>query len=190
MTSVLQLPHPPSPTWRINVWLGQGAPIVEALRWHTTLGRTPLDDWSAQRRDLCLTAHNNHETQTIHAHGGIRTRNHSKRAVADEVISLNFTALSCGMGYAVAQLAEALSGKPGVRWFDSRWCRSFSLILSFQPHYTPGVDSGPNRNEYQYIFWGKGGRCVGLTSLPPSCAEFLEIWEPQTPSTLVACPGL
>jgi len=29
------------------------------------------------------------------------------------------------------------------------------------------------------ISWGKGGRCVGLTTLPPSCADFLEIWNPQ-----------
>jgi hypothetical protein len=36
---------------------------------------------------------------------------------------------------------------------------------------------------------GKGGRCVGLTTLPPSFAEF-EIWEPQPPGTLRACPGL
>jgi hypothetical protein len=41
------------------------------------------------------------------------------------------------------------------------------------------------------IFWGdKGGRCVGLTTLPPSCADFLEIWEPQPPGTLRACPGV
>ena len=35
-----------------------------------------------------------------------------------------------------------------------------------------------------------GGRCVGLTTLPPSCAECLEIFEPQPPGTLMACPGL
>jgi hypothetical protein len=41
------------------------------------------------------------------------------------------------------------------------------------------------------ILWGgKGGRCVGLTTLPPSCADCLEIWEPQPPGTLRACPGL
>ena len=35
-----------------------------------------------------------------------------------------------------------------------------------------------NRNEYQeYFLGGKGGRCVGLTTLPPSCADCLEIWE-------------
>jgi len=37
---------------------------------------------------------------------------------------------------------------------------------------------------------GKGGRCVGLTTLPPSCVDCLEIWEPQPPGTLRACPGL
>jgi len=37
---------------------------------------------------------------------------------------------------------------------------------------------------------GKGGRCVGLTTLPPSSAECLEIWEPQLPGTLRACPSL
>jgi hypothetical protein len=62
---------------------------------------------------------------------------------------------------------------------------------------------------------GKGGRCVGLTTIPPSCADVLktvslklqepsgpvkacngialpllyclEIWEPQTPGTLRVC---
>jgi len=37
---------------------------------------------------------------------------------------------------------------------------------------------------------GKGGRCVGLTTLPHSCADCLEIWEHQLPGTLRACPGL
>jgi hypothetical protein len=31
---------------------------------------------------------------------------------------------------------------------------------------------------------GKGGRCVGLTTLPPSCADCLEICEPQSLGTL------
>jgi hypothetical protein len=39
------------------------------------------------------------------------------------------------------------------------------------------------------ISWrGKGGGCVGLTTLPPSCADCLEIWEPQPPGALRACP--
>ena len=37
--------------------------------------------------------------------------------------------------------------------------------------------------------WGIGEQCVGLT-LPPACADCLEIWQPQLPGTLKACPGL
>jgi len=35
---------------------------------------------------------------------------------------------------------------------------------------------------------GKGGRRLGLTTLPLSC--YLEIWVPQPPGTLRAYPGL
>jgi len=53
------------------------------------------------------------------------------------------------------------------------------------------VDSASNRNEYQgYFLRGKSGRCIGLTTLPPSCADCLEMWEPQPPGTLRACPDL
>ena len=37
---------------------------------------------------------------------------------------------------------------------------------------------------------GKGGRCVGLTILPPSCANCLEVWQPEPPGALRACPDL
>ena len=44
-------------------------------------------------------------------------------------------------------------------------------IKSFRSHYGPGVGSASNRNEYQKHFQGgKGGWCVRLTTLPPSCA--------------------
>jgi hypothetical protein len=33
-------------------------------QWHNTVGRTPLDEWSARRRDLYLTTHNTHNRQT------------------------------------------------------------------------------------------------------------------------------
>jgi len=42
----------------------------------------------------------------------------------------------------------------------------------------------------KYFLGGKGGRCVGLTTLPTSSADCLEIWEPQPPGTLRACQGL
>ena len=95
-------------------------------------------------------------------------------------------------GYAVAQLVETLRYKSEGRGFDTRWChRNFSLTKSFRPHYAHGVESASNRNEYQeYFLGGKGGRCVRLINLPTSCADCLEIWEPQTAGTLKACPGL
>jgi len=59
------------------------------------------------------------------------------------------------MGYAVAQLVEALCYKPEGRRFDSRLCHwNFSLTQSFPPHYGTGVDSVSNRNEYHEYFLG------------------------------------
>jgi hypothetical protein len=46
----------------------------------------------------------------------------------------------------------------------------------------PGVDSA-SKNEYQDIPGGKDGRCVRVTTLPPSCAECLEILEPYPTRT-------
>ena len=61
----------------------------------------------------------------------------------------------------------------------------------------PGVDSA-SKNEYQDIPGGKGGRCVRVTTLPPSCAECLVIWSlnrpepagPQRPVIGVVLPFL
>ena len=85
------------------------------------------------------------------------------------------------MGHAVAQLVEALRYKPEGRM-------SIPDSQSFRPHYGPEVDSASNRNECQeYVLRDKGGRCVGLTTLPRSCADCLEIWELQPLGTLWAC---
>jgi len=50
--------------------------------------------------------------------------------------------------------------------------------LSLQQKWVPGVFPG-----------GKRGRCVWLTTLPSSCADYHEIWEFHPPGTLRACPG-
>ena len=64
---------------------GRGPPhyrgFTSTLR-HTTLSVTPLDEWSARRRDLYLTKKQDSQQTDIHALGGIRTRNPSKRAAA------------------------------------------------------------------------------------------------------------
>jgi hypothetical protein len=33
------------------------------MQWHATVGMTPLDEWSALRRNIYLTTHNNHNKQ-------------------------------------------------------------------------------------------------------------------------------
>ena len=38
--------------------------FVAHTQWRTRVGRTPLDEWSARRRDLYLTTHNTHNRKT------------------------------------------------------------------------------------------------------------------------------
>ena len=65
---------------------GPGSPqfrgFIITLR-HTTLGRIPLDEWSASCRDLCLTTHIHSQETDIHPPGGFQTRYPTKRAAAD-----------------------------------------------------------------------------------------------------------
>jgi len=51
--------------------------------------------------------------------------------------------------------------------------------LSLQQKWVPGIFRG-----------GNGGRCIGLTTLRPSCGVCLEIWEPGPAGTLRVYPGL
>jgi hypothetical protein len=83
------------------------------------------------------------------------------------------------MQHKLAQLVEALRYKSEGRGFDSRWCDwNFSLTQSFRPHCGPGLDSAPSRNEYQEYFLGvKAAGYEGLTTLPLSYPDYLEIWE-------------
>jgi len=68
------------PTW---VMTSSFLMFLDHTQWRITFGRTPLDEWSARRRDLYLTTHNTHNRQHIHAPGGIRTHDLSRRAAAD-----------------------------------------------------------------------------------------------------------
>ena len=87
----------------------------------------------------------------------------------------------------MTRFIEALRYKPEGSGFDSRWCHH----NPFRPHYGLGIDSASNRNEYQeYILVDKDGWSLGLTTLPLSCVDYLEIWEPQPPGILRACKGI
>ena len=78
-------------------------------------------------------------------------------------------------GQAVAQLVETLRHKP-----EGRGVRFPMVSLEFSIDIILG-------STQEYFLGSKGGQCVGLTTLPPSWAECLEIWEPQPPWT---SPGL
>jgi len=106
---------------------------------------------------------------------------------------------------ALSDIIAACSENRGNRWRSwLRHCATSqkvagsipdSVIAIFYCHNPSGhvVDSISNRNEYQGYFLGggggEGGRGVGLTSLPPSCSDCLEIWEPQLSETLRASTG-
>ena len=65
---------------------GAGSPLyggfMITLR-HTTLSRTPLDEWLAHHRDIYLTTHNSHNRHPWPLR--IRTRNSRKQAATDSL---------------------------------------------------------------------------------------------------------
>ena len=92
----------------------------------------------------------------------------------------------------MTHFVEALRYKAEGFGFDSRLCNwNFWLTQSFRPHYGCWIDSTCNRNEYQKYFRGGGtGQGLGLTTIPLSCADCLEIWVTQPPGTQQACNRL
>ena len=67
------------------------------------------------------------------------------------------------------------------------------VIVIFHWHHPSGrtMDLGSTLAGLPGIFpGGKGGRCVELTTLPASWAPCYEIWDPQPPGTLRACPDV
>jgi hypothetical protein len=77
----------------------------------------------------------------------------------------------------LGQLFEALCFKLKGSSFDAPWGhRDFSFTKSFRQHYGPVVGSACNRYDYHgYLLGGNGDQCLGLTTLPPSCSDCLEI---------------
>jgi hypothetical protein len=88
-------------------------------------------------------------------------------------------------------LVEALSYNP-----EGRGSIPDGVIGIFYRHNPSGRNMALGSNQpltemsTRNISWGKNGPCVGLATLPPSCANCLKIWEPQPPGTLRVCQDL
>jgi hypothetical protein len=71
---------------------------------------------------------------------------------------------------------------------------SLEFFVDIRSHYGPTFDSASNKNEYQEYFLaggiGKDSLCVGLTTLPPSCADCFEIWNPNGDVSLRIASGI
>jgi hypothetical protein len=78
-------PGPPR-CWGFTITLG-----------HTTLSRTPLDDWSAWRIPFYLTAHNTHKRQTSIPPAEFEHCDPSKGAAADQSFRLCVVMLLVGL---------------------------------------------------------------------------------------------
>jgi len=91
------------------------------------------------------------------------------------------------------QTQSTLLLKRGTRWYSSipdGVIRNFHRHNPTAPkHYGPGAVLASNRDEDQEYLGGKGGRCIGLTTLPRSCADCLETWEPHLPGSVRVCSG-
>jgi hypothetical protein len=87
-------------------------------------------------------------------------------------------------GHAIVQLVAALCYNPERRGFDSRDDVTGIFHWHNPSGYTVALGlTKPVTEMIPGIFpWGcKGGRCVGLTTLPPSCADLgaSTSWNPQ-----------
>ena len=89
---------------------------------HTILGRTPLDEESARRRDLYLTTHNSHNRQTSMPPAGFeptiptsnRPQTHALDRAATGIGSTNIKAIKRSNSYSETGLAGHVGcvGKP------------------------------------------------------------------------------
>jgi hypothetical protein len=98
-------------------------------------------------------------------------------ALCESVITLNkWTRCRCRLRYCATSRKVAGSIPGGV-------------IGIFHWHNLGSAHSLTHVSIRNISLVGKGGRCVGLTTLPSSCADCHEIWESHPPGLLRTCPA-
>ena len=97
---------------------------------------------------------------------------HSILALSD-LVYLSFCARNIDLhGDRCSTVVKALCYKSEGRWFDPSWCHwNFSLTQNPSGRTMALGSTQPLTDmSTRSISWGKGGRCIRLTTLPPSCA--------------------
>jgi hypothetical protein len=132
------------PATQRGSWPPHSSSFLDHTQRSTTVGRTPLDEWSAHRRDLYLTTQHSQQTNT-HATGDIRTYDLSRQAAAnlrlrprghwDRLAFITFeTELLCGDFPLVCKLRKFLNS-PDLRHFTT------ALIYRFIQNYCWGLNN-------------------------------------------------
>jgi hypothetical protein len=109
--------------------VGLGLLNVEASRSHsdTTVGRTPLDEWSARNRDLYLTTHETHNRQTSTPPAGfelaIPASEWPQTHAFDRGATGNYTILILGQDNPVATLKKNDKCPSGKSCIWAKWTR-------------------------------------------------------------------
>jgi hypothetical protein len=103
----------------------------------------------------------------------------------------NSRSTSSAWGHATAQwLRHCATNRKVARSIPNGITGIFHWHNPFGRTMNLGSTQTPTEMSTRNIYGGKDGRCLGLTTLPPSCADCLKIWEPQPAGTLRACQGV
>jgi hypothetical protein len=101
---------------------------------HITLVRTPLDEWSAGRRELYLTTYNKYNTDRHPWTGDIRNRKSSKRGAADPSVRTrgHWDRLKQNLLLSTTEYQKTFTAHKSIYWISAIWLGN--KILLFLTH--------------------------------------------------------
>jgi len=109
--------------------------------------------------------------------GGVQMSAGVQKTLSDPKVMWLLVTIGMHLGHALAQLVEALHYSGMVACSIPDYVVENLIDMIFPATLRSWGWLTSNRNEYQeYFLRGKGGRCVRVTTVAPSCADCLEIW--------------